>query len=279
MYKILFKKTLAQSIHLMRIEAPQIARKRKAGQFVILRLHDRGERVPLTMTTSDTREGSISIVFQEVGKTSMELAKMKQGDSILDVAGPLGNPTHIEKIGTVVCIGGGLGVAPVYPIAVAMKEAGNKVISIIGARTKDLLIMENEMHAASDELLISTDDGSYGFFGFVSQVLQGLIDKKMPINQVVTIGPVPMMRAVCEVTRPHNLSTMVSLNPIMVDGTGMCGVCRVTIGGQMKFGCVDGPEFDGFKVDFAELSKRLRSYIEQEKISLDKFKCTQCAAI
>lgn len=271
MYEIIEKQELAHTVYLYKIKAPLIAKKRKAGQFVVLRMNEHGERIPLTIVDSDDKEGTITIIVQEVGKSTAILGDMGKGDSILDVVGPLGKPTHIENFGTVVCVGGGIGVAPVLPIAVAMKKAGNKVISIIGARTKSLLILEKEMKEASDKLYVTTDDGSYGHHGFVTQVLQNFIDEGMKIGCVVGIGPVPMMRAVSNVTRPYKISTVVSLNPIMVDGTGMCGACRVTIGGKNQFVCVDGPEFNGHEVDFDELVLRNRSYMKEEKLAMEEF--------
>jgi len=264
MPKILVKKELAKGVKLFEVEAPRIARKRKAGQFVVVRAGERGERIPLTIAGSDPARGSITLVFQEAGKSTIEMGRMEAGEELLDVAGPLGRPTHVERFGVVAAIGGGIGVAPVKPIAEAMKAAGNRVIGIIGARTKDLVILEEEMRAASDELLVSTDDGSYGRKGFVSDVLKGLLDAGRRIDLVVAIGPVPMMRAVVAVAKERNLPAVVSLNPIMVDGTGMCGGCRVTVGGQTKFVCVDGPEFDGHKVDFDELVKRQATYKAEE---------------
>jgi ferredoxin--NADP+ reductase len=264
-FPIVDTRLLAASVKQFKVAAPEIARKRKPGQFVVLRIHDEGERIPLTIADADPAAGTITLIFQEVGKSTMQLGKLKAGDSILDLIGPLGRPTHIEKFGTVVCIGGGIGIAPVYPIAKGMREAGNRVISIIGARTKDLLIMEEEMGKVSDVLKISTDDGTYGFHGYVSDVLQDVIDEGDPIHLVVAIGPVPMMRVVCNVTRGKNLKTVVSLNPIMVDATGMCGACRVSVGGRTRFVCVDGPEFDGHEVNFAELVKRQRAYLNQEQ--------------
>ncbi len=268
MFEITEKQTLAPTVHRMVIRAPEIARKHRAGNFVILRIHERGERIPLTVADKDPEAGTITLVFQAVGKTTSELGELKAGDALADLAGPLGRPTHIEKFdGVTVCVGGGIGVAPVHPIACALKEAGNRVVSIIGARTKELLIMEEEMRRASDELLVATDDGSYGHHGFVTEVLQQVIEREGAdrIALVVAIGPVPMMRACCKVTEPYGIHTVVSLNPIMVDGTGMCGACRVTVGGQTKFACVDGPEFDGHQVDFDELTKRLRMYVEDER--------------
>jgi ferredoxin--NADP+ reductase len=270
-FPIVDAKLLAASVKQFKVAAPEIAKKRKPGQFVVLRIHEEGERIPLTIADADPSAGTITLIFQEVGKSTMQLGKLKTGDSILDLIGPLGRPTHIENFGTVVCIGGGIGIAPVHPIAKGMREAGNRVISIIGARTKDLLILEEEMAAVSHVLKVSTDDGSYGYHGFVSDVLQDVIDEGNPIHLVVTIGPVPMMRVVCNVTRSRNLKTVVSLNPIMVDATGMCGACRVTVGGRTRFVCVDGPEFDGHEVNFAELVKRQRAYLDQEQQAAKMF--------
>jgi len=264
-FPIVDAKLLAASVKQFRVAAPEIARKRKPGQFVVLRTHEEGERIPLTIADADPAAGTITLIFQEVGKSTMQLGKLKSGDSIMDLIGPLGRPTHIENFGTVVCIGGGIGIAPVYPIAKGMRQAGNRVISIIGARNKDLLIMEEEMAAVSHTLKVSTDDGSYGYHGFVSDVLQDVIDEGNPLHLVVAIGPVPMMRVVCNVTRSRNIKTVVSLNPIMVDATGMCGACRVSVGGKTRFVCVDGPEFDGHEVNFAELVKRQRAYLDQEQ--------------
>ena len=271
MYEIVEKKELAHTVYQFKVKAPMIAKKRKAGQFVVLRINEMGERVPLTIVDSDPEKGTITIIVQEVGKTTAMLGNMGVGDRILDVVGPLGHPTHIEDYGIVVCVGGGIGTAPVLPIARAMKEAGNKVISIIGARNKSLLILEEEMREVSDELHITTDDGSYGHHGFVTQVLQMFIDEGMKIGCVVGIGPVPMMRAVSNVTKPYGILTMVSLNPIMVDGTGMCGACRVTVGGENRFVCVDGPEFNGAEVDFDELMQRNRAYFKEEKRAMEEF--------
>ncbi len=271
MFEIVETKLLAAAVKQFKIAAPEIARKRKPGQFVVLRINEEGERIPLTIADTDLQAGTITLIFQEVGKSTAQLGKLKAGEAISDLIGPLGVPTHVEKFGTVVCVGGGIGIAPVYPIAKAMREAGNTVVSIIGARTKDLLILEDEMAKVSDSLRICTDDGSYGYRGFVSDVLQDCIDAGTTINLVVAIGPVPMMRVVCNVTRNKNLKTVVSLNPIMVDATGMCGACRVTVGGRTRFVCVDGPEFDGHEVNFAELVKRQRAYLNQEKQSLESF--------
>jgi ferredoxin--NADP+ reductase len=270
-FSIVEARLLATAVKELKITAPEIARKRKPGQFVVLRISEEGERIPLTIADADPQAGVITLIFQEVGTSTAKLGKLKAGDSLSDLIGPLGVPTHVEKFGTVVCVGGGIGIAPVYPIAKAMGEAGNTVLSIIGARTKDLLILEEEMRKVSHVLKVSTDDGSYGYHGFVSDVLQDFMDEGTAIHLVVAIGPVPMMRVVCNVTRNKNIKTVVSLNPIMVDATGMCGACRVTVGGRTRFVCVDGPEFDGHQVDFAELVKRQRAYLDQEKQAYESF--------
>jgi len=270
---IIEKQDLSENVVRMVLAAPEIARKRRAGQFIILKIDEPGERIPLTIVDSDAEAGTITIIFQVVGKTTAALAAMKAGDEISDVQGPLGNPTEIENFGHVVCIGGGVGVGVVYPLAAALKKAGNQVTSIIGARTQNLLILEEEMRKVSDRLIVATDDGSYGFHGFVSAVLQNLIDAKERIDRVFAIGPVPMMRVLCDVTRPHGIPTVVSLNPVMVDATGMCGACRVAVAGKTKFTCVDGPEFDGHQVDFALLTSRLRMYQPQEKQSMEAYRC------
>ncbi len=271
MFQIVDTRLLAASVKQFKILAPEIARKRKPGQFVVLRISEEGERIPLTIADADAEKGILTLIFQEVGKSTAQLGKLKEGDRIADLIGPLGVPTHIEKFGTVVCVGGGIGIAPIYPIAKGMREAGNTVLSIIGARTKDLLILEEEMARVSSSLKVSTDDGSYGYHGFVSDVLQDILDAGTTINLVVAIGPVPMMRVVCNVTRNWKIKTVVSLNPIMVDATGMCGACRVSVGGRTRFVCVDGPEFDGHEVNFAELVKRQRAYLEPEKESYESF--------
>ncbi len=271
MFEIVETRLLAAAVKQFKVAAPEIARKRKPGQFVVLRINEEGERIPLTIADADPQSGLITLIFQEVGKSTAQLGKLKAGQSISDLIGPLGVPTHVDKFGTVVCVGGGIGIAPVYPIAKAMRAAGNTVISIIGARTKDLLIMEDEMAQVSSSLRVCTDDGTYGYKGFVSDVLQDCIDAGTSINLVVAIGPVPMMRVVCNVTRNKNIKTVVSLNPIMVDATGMCGACRVSVGGKTRFVCVDGPEFDGHEVNFAELVKRQRAYMNQERDSLEEF--------
>ena len=274
MNEILEKHILSEGVKDITVSSPHIARKRKAGQFIILRINEYGERIPLTIADSDPEKGTIRLIFQEVGKTTYALGDLEVGDEILDIVGPLGKPTHVENFGTVVCIGGGIGVAPVYPIASVMKKAGNEVISIIGARDKDLLIMEDEMSSVSDELIITTDDGSYGIHGFVTDALKELLERGRDIALCVAIGPVVMMRAVSNLTREYDLKTVVSLNSVMVDGTGMCGGCRVTVGDDTRFVCVDGPEFDGHLVNYEELMLRQGAYVKQEKESLDLYhKC------
>jgi ferredoxin--NADP+ reductase len=270
--KILSMQQLSENVFSLTFESKNIARKRMPGQFVIIRIHEQGERIPLTIADADSSKGTLTLIFQVVGKSTAHLAELIPGQEILDLVGPLGKPTHIEKLGTVACIGGGVGIAPVFPITQALKAAGNHVISIIGARSKDLLILEEKMKSVSDEFAVTTDDGSYGFHGFVSQALENLyLLQGKKIDQVVAIGPVPMMRSVCDITRKYNVPTVVSLNSIMVDATGMCGACRVSVGGKTKFVCVDGPEFDGHQVDFKELIDRQRIYLEQEKESYDHF--------
>lgn len=276
MNEILMRENLAENVVRMRVHAPVIAKKRKAGQFIILRTFaEKSERIPLTIADADPKEGSITLVFQVVGKSTAELSDLKKGDHIHDLVGPLGKSTHVEKLGHVVCIGGGIGIAPLHPIAQAMKQAGNKVTSILGARTKELLIMEEELGKASSEVVIVTDDGTYGKQGFVTNALEELISSGKP-DLVVAIGPAIMMKMVCKVTKSHGIPTVVSLNTIMVDGTGMCGSCRVSVDGRMRFVCVDGPEFDGHKVDFDEMMKRQQIYVPQEKISYDKYKTHSC---
>lgn len=265
MFKILKKMELSPGVFHFDIEAPRVAKKALPGQFIVLRVNEEGERIPLTIADFNRDKGSITIIFQAVGASTELLSQKEVGDSILDFVGPLGQPSHIAKgMGTIVCIGGGIGVAPVYPIARGMHEAGNKVISIMGAKNKDILIFEKEMRAVSDEVLVTTDDGSYGIKGFVTNALQQLVDRGEKIDQVTAIGPGIMMRSVVEATRPLQIKTIVSLNPIMVDGTGMCGGCRVQVGDETKFACVDGPEFDGHLVDFGSLMSRGRMYREQE---------------
>ena len=273
MYRIIRAQALAPTVTRFEIEAPFIARKRKPGNFVMIRIDDHGERIPLTLADSDPVAGTITIIVQAIGKTTKQLCAMRSGESILDVVGPLGTPTPIENHGKVVCVGGGVGTAELFPITRALKEAGNTVFSIVGARSRELVILEQDMQAISDSLFITTDDGSHGRKGFVTDQLKELLDTVPGIGAVFAIGPLPMMRAVANLTRPYNVHTLVSLNTVMVDGTGMCGGCRVTVNGTMKFACVDGPEFDGHAVDFDELMMRNRTYVAQERISEELHVC------
>lgn len=271
MNKILEHRELAEGSHFFVVETPEIARKARAGQFVILLTDERGERIPITIADTDPEKGTIHLLIQAVGKSTYQMGELSVGDEFHAVVGPLGTPSHIENYGTAVCLGGGFGIAALHPVAKGLKRAGNHVVSIIGARHKDLLIMEQEMRESSSELLISTDDGSYGFHGFVTQVLEKLMAEGRQIDIVFAIGPVPMMRAAAAVTKPAGIRTIVSLNAIMVDGTGMCGACRVSVGGVTKFACVDGPDFDAHEVDFEELVSRQRAYLEEEKAALDRY--------
>ncbi|MFA6570835.1 MAG: sulfide/dihydroorotate dehydrogenase-like FAD/NAD-binding protein [Bacteroidota bacterium] len=271
MNKIVSARFLAPEIKLFQIEAPKIALKRKAGQFIILRVHPEGERIPLTIADSDTSDGTITIIVQGIGKTTKHLNTLNAGDYIQDLVGPLGKASHIENFGTAVSIGGGVGTAIAFPTAKALKEAGNHVISIIGGRSKEFVILEDEMRAVCDEVYPTTDDGSYGFHGFVTQKLQQIIDSGTKIDFVLAIGPIPMMSAVAKVTKPYGIKTVISLNPIMVDGTGMCGGCRAVVNNKTVFVCVDGPEFDAAEVDFEILTKRNKMYLPQEKKSLEHF--------
>ncbi len=268
--EILENTVIAESVNRYVIVAPKIAQRRKAGQFVIVRLDEHGERIPLTIADADPVRGTITLVVQTVGKTTAQMATFKPGDCLRDVVGPLGAPTHIACWGTAVIIGGGIGIAPAHPIAQALKAAGNTVIAILGARTRSLLIMEEEMCRASDEVIVCTDDGSYGLKGFVTHALTDLIARRGKPDFVFAVGPVPMMKYVSLLTKEHGIPTMVSLNPIMVDGTGMCGGCRVTVGSEMKFACVDGPDFDGHQVDFDELMKRQAFYKQQERLAYQR---------
>ncbi|PKN67351.1 MAG: ferredoxin-NADP reductase [Deltaproteobacteria bacterium HGW-Deltaproteobacteria-15] len=264
MFEILKRQEMADgTVVLNEISAPLIAKNAKPGQFVILKANETGERIPLTMADTDPKKGTVTIIYQVVGKSTALFKSLNVGEKYQDVIGPLGKPTHVEKLGTVVCVGGGTGVAVMHPITRALKEAGNRVIAIIGARTKDLLILEDKMKAASNELHVCTDDGSYGHHGFVTDVLKEALNKE-DVKLVVGIGPVPMMKFVSKMTAEYKVKTLVSLNAVMVDGTGMCGCCRVSVGGKTQFACVDGPEFDGHMVDFDELSQRLQSYKEEE---------------
>jgi len=276
-YKILERQDLVPGIHLFKIEAPNVAKKAKPGQFIVIRIDEKGERIPLTVAGWDEKEGSVTIVFMEVGTTTHRLATLGKGDYIVDFVGPLGIPTHIERVGTIVCVAGGFAVAVIKPIAEAMKKKGNKVISILGARTKALLFWEDELRQASDELIITTDDGSYGRKGLVTEPLKELLENGNKIDQVMAIGPTIMMKFCAKTTEPFGIKTIVSLNPIMVDGTGMCGCCRVVVGGVTKFACVDGPDFDGHQVDWDLLMARQRSYLDEEKLSFEQWQC-QCGS-
>lgn len=269
MNKILKKEKLNENVARIIVEAPEIARSAKPGQFVVIVPAENAERIPLTIADTDTVKGTISIIFQIVGATTKVLDSLKVGSEIPHLLGPLGVPSHIDKFGTVVVIGGGVGIAEIYPAVKALKAIGNKVITIIGARCKDLLIYEKELGDRSSEMRITTDDGTCGRKGFVSDELKDIIASGEKIDLVIAVGPVPMMRVCCDVTRAHNIKTMVSLNPLMLDATGMCGICRVTVGGKIKFACVEGPEFDGHDVDFRELTERLSAYKDVEKKAYD----------
>lgn len=271
MYKILLKRDLVPDIHLLKIAAPDVAKKALPGQFVIIRINERGERIPLTIADWDREEGSVTIVFMEVGTTTHRLALLEAGDSIADFIGPLGLPTHIEHFGTVVCVAGGFAVATIVPIARALKMKGNKVISIMGARSRNLLFWEDELGSVSDQLIVTTDDGSYGRKGVVTEPLKELLESGDKIDRVIAIGPSIMMKFCAKTTEPFGVKTIVSLNPIMVDGTGMCGCCRVSVGGVTKFTCVDGPDFDGHQVDWDLLFARQRIYLNEEKLSFERW--------
>lgn len=276
MPKILSAKELAKEIKLFVIDAPKVARACQPGQFIILRINEYGERIPLTIYDYNATNGTVSIIFQEVGKSTKQLGKLKVGDNIQDFVGPLGKPIEVNgSYQKIFCVGGGVGVAPVYPKARALKNVGAEVISIIGAKNKDLLILEEEMKAISDQFYIWTDDGSYGEHGFVTQGLERLLQKSQKPDLVLAIGPLPMMKACCQITQKFDVYTLVSLNSIMVDGTGMCGSCRVTVGGETKFTCVDGPTFNGHRVDFDELMIRQQRFVAEEKIALDRYNKTQ----
>jgi len=267
-YKILDKKKLAPTITMMKLDTPEIAKKVQPGQFVIIRINEEGERVPLTVNDFDPEKGTITIVFQEVGKSTKLLGKLNNNEYISDVVGPLGKHTEIEKFGKVICVGGGVGTAVIYPITRALYQTGNEVIGIVGARTESLLTFLNEMEVVTHQLIITTDDGTKGRHGLVTDPLKEILESGEHIDRVIAIGPAIMMKFVCKTTEPYKVKTIVSLNPIMLDATGMCGVCRVSVGGETKFGCVDGPEFDGHRVDFDLLINRLNQYVEEEKISL-----------
>ncbi|MFH1747979.1 MAG: sulfide/dihydroorotate dehydrogenase-like FAD/NAD-binding protein [Planctomycetota bacterium] len=271
MFKILDARELASDVKWFRIEAPLVARHREPGQFVIIRLDETGERIPLTMAHADRETGTIELIVKAIGKTTMELCKKNAGDTIRDVMGPLGHPTEILNVKHAVLVGGGVGTAVIYPLAKALQDAGCFVSSITGGRTRELVVLEEELKKVSDAVFATTDDGSYGFHGTVADKLKELMaDQERPIGAIYCAGPVPMMRAIADMTRDSGIPTIVSLNPIMVDGTGMCGGCRVTVGGETKYACVDGPEFDGHQVDFAELADRLTAYRVHERISLEQ---------
>ncbi len=272
MFKIIHAEFIAPGIKRFIIEAPRIARKQRPGQFVILRVCEQGERIPLTIERSDPVKGTVNIVVQSIGKTTHLLNSLETGDSILDIVGPLGKPSEIENFGTVVVMGGGVGTAMAYPTAAALKKAGNRVIVIIGGRNKDLVLLEREMREATDTVYVTTDDGSYGEKGLVTDRLRQLVDNGLRIDLVIAVGPIPMMRAVAEMTRKEHIHTVVSLNPIMIDGTGMCGGCRVLVDGKSEFACVDGPEFDAHRIDFAVLVQRNSMYRDAEKRSMDDYK-------
>lgn len=279
MFKIVRQEELVtSSVILHEIEAPRVARKAKPGQFIILKATETGERIPLTMADTNPEAGTVTVIFMVVGKSTAIFAGLKEGDAYTDLIGPLGRPTDIEKVGHVVCVGGGTGIAVLHPIARAMKQAGNRVTTIVGARNVDFLILKDKMSALSDTFIAMSDDGSTGRKGFVTDALKEILANDKP-DLVVAIGPVPMMRAVSEVTRPDGVHTLVSLNPVMVDGTGMCGGCRVTVGDQIKFACVDGPEFDGHKVDFDGLSKRLNAYKNVEAAAREEHRCRMEAQV
>lgn len=270
MNKILKKTQFSEKVFAFEVEAPLIAKARRAGHFVIIRTDEKGERIPLTIADSNVERGTITLVTQRMGVTSNKLCSLNEGDTILDIVGPLGKATHIEKFGTVVCAGGGVGVAPMLPIMKAMREAGNKVISILAGRTKELIILEEQVRRVSDEVIIMTDDGSYGNKGLITNGIENVINREK-VDLCVTIGPAIMMKFVSLLTKKYEVPTVASLNTIMVDGTGMCGACRVTVGGQTKFVCVDGPEFDAHQVDFDEMIMRLGAYREQEAEAMKRY--------
>ena len=274
MYQILSKEDIVAKIHLFKIAAPNVAQKAQAGQFVVIRIDEKGERIPLTIADWNQEEGSVTVVFMEVGTTTHRLAGLKHGDSIANFIGPLGKPTHIDNFGTVVCVAGGFAVATIYPIARALKETGNRVISIMGARSKDLIFWEDKLHSVSDQLIVTTDDGSYARKGLVTEPLKGLLEAG-GVDRVIAIGPSIMMKFSAKTTEPFGVKTIVSLNPIMVDGTGMCGCCRVSVDGATRFVCVDGPDFDGHQVDWDLLLARQRIYLDEEKLSLERWQ-SQC---
>jgi len=278
-YKILEKQVLSDVNKLMVVEAPEVARKGQAGQFVIVRIDETGERIPLTIADFDRQKGTITIIFQEVGKSTIKLGTLEAGDALVDFVGPLGEPSEIENYGAVLCVGGGVGIAPIYPIACALKEAGNTVLGIIGARSGDLLFWEEKMAAVCDELIVCTDDGSYGRQALVTQPMQEILSSRQDVKHVWAIGPAIMMKFCAKTTEPFGVPTIVSLNSIMVDGTGMCGACRVLVGGETKFVCVDGPEFDGHSVDWDLLLSRQRIYLDEEKRAKEHWLEHTCRAV
>lgn len=276
-FKVLNKKQLSQNVFQIDVEAPLVARSRKAGQFVIVSVdEDSGERIPLTISGADPEKGTIRLIYQRVGRATAQMAALNEGDEMGYIVGPLGRPTHIESLGTVVCVGGGIGGAPLLPIATALKEAGNRIISVLGARNKELLILEDEFRAISDELIVMTDDGSQGRKGLVTEPLDEICRREPKPDFAIAIGPAIMMKFCCETTKQYEVPTQVSLNTIMVDGTGMCGGCRVEVGGQTKFVCVDGPEFDGHQVNFDAMMKRMNAYKDLEKKAFDRLKDHTC---
>lgn len=275
MYKILDRQDLTSVIHLFKIEAPEVAEKAQPGQFAVIRIDEKGERIPLTFADWDAKAGTVTIIFMEAGATTCRLARLNAGESIENFVGPLGIPTHMKKYGTVVCVAGGIGVAPITPIAGGLKQAGNQVISIMGARNKNLLFWEDKLRRSSHELIVTTDDGTYARKGLVTEPLKEILASQK-VDRVFAIGPIPMMKFCSLTTQPFGVKTIVSLNPLMVDGTGMCGCCRVSVGGETKFACVDGPEFDGHQVDWDLMSVRSRAYAAEEKRSLEQWQC-QCS--
>jgi ferredoxin--NADP+ reductase len=272
MFKVIKKQDLGPEMVLTEINAPQVTKHAQPGQFIILRVNEKGERIPLTIADSDSEKGRITVVFQKIGKTTNLLGSIPEGGYIMDVTGPLGTPSEIEKFGTVICIGGGIGVAPIYPIAKKLKKVGNELINIIGYRSKNYVFWEEKMRSVSDKLLIATNDGTYGEKGFVTDILKKLLESNKKIDRIITIGPAVMMKAVSDMTRPQKIKTIASLNALMVCGMGMCGACRVTVGGETKLTCSDGPDFDAHLVDFDELMKRLNVYKNEEKYAFEKWK-------
>jgi len=276
MYRIVTKERLNPVIDLIKVQAPALARKAQPGQFVVIRVDEVGERIPLTLADWDSKDGTITLVAMQVGTSTHKLAGLNAGDHILNLVGPLGLASDIERFGTVVCVAGGVGAAPVFPIARALKQAGNKTISILGARSKDLLFWEERLGKISDELIVTTDDGSYARKGVVTEPLKEILEREKQVDRVIAIGPAIMMKFCSSTTKPFGVSTIVSLNSIMVDGTGMCGCCRVSVGGITKFACVDGPDFDGHEVDWDLLFKRQQIYLDEEKRSLELWKSCHC---